>query len=61
MGELPMLTFSIYQDALRQYRWRLKASNGRIIADSGEGYINRSDCQHAINLIKQYAAYATVQ
>lgn len=56
-----MLTFSIYQDTQRQYRWRLKASNGRIIADSGESYINRSDCQHAINLIKQYAPAATVQ
>ncbi|MBW4474717.1 MAG: DUF1508 domain-containing protein [Stenomitos rutilans HA7619-LM2] len=56
-----MLSFSIYQDNLRQYRWRLKASNGQIIADSGEGYINRSDCQHAISLIKQYAPAATVQ
>jgi len=56
-----MLTFSIYLDALRQYRWRLKATNGRIIADSGEGYINRTDCQNAINLIKTNAHSATVQ
>jgi uncharacterized protein len=56
-----MLTFSIYQDTLRQYRWRLKASNGRIIADSGEGYVNRVDCQNAIALIMQNAHSATVQ
>jgi hypothetical protein len=28
----------IYRDARREWRWRLKASNGRILADSGEGY-----------------------
>jgi uncharacterized protein YegP (UPF0339 family) len=56
-----MLNFFVYQDALRQYRWRLKASNGRIIADSGEGYKNLSDCQHAINLIKQHAYSAAIQ
>jgi uncharacterized protein YegP (UPF0339 family) len=55
-----MLSFSIYKNNLRQYRWRLKASNGRIIADLSEGYINRSDCQHAISLIKQNASSAAV-
>lgn len=55
-----MLTFSLYQDSEQQYRWRLKASNGRIIADSGEGYHNLADCQHAIDLIKQHAAAATI-
>ena len=28
----------IYRDAKREWRWRLRAANGRIIADSGEGY-----------------------
>ena len=28
----------IYRDAKREWRWRLRASNGRIVADSGEGY-----------------------
>jgi uncharacterized protein len=55
-----MLSFSIYKDNFRQYRWRLIASNGRIIADSGEGYINLIDCQYAITLIKQNAAAAAV-
>jgi uncharacterized protein YegP (UPF0339 family) len=26
------------------YRWRLWADNGRIIANSGEGYRNKADC-----------------
>jgi uncharacterized protein YegP (UPF0339 family) len=30
----------------------LKADNGRIIADSGEGYKNESDCLDDIRLVK---------
>jgi len=28
--------FEVYGDVGGSYRWRLKASNGRIVADSGE-------------------------
>jgi len=28
----------------RQYRWRLRARNGKIIAASSEGFNNRQDC-----------------
>lgn len=28
----------VYMDAAGQWRWRLKAKNGRIVADGGEGY-----------------------
>jgi uncharacterized protein YegP (UPF0339 family) len=27
-----------YRDVRREYRWRLRSRNGRIVADSGEGY-----------------------
>jgi len=37
----------IYRDARREWRWRLKASNGRIMADSGEGYRRRASARHA--------------
>ena len=30
--------YKIYQDTARQWRWRLIAANGRIIADSAESY-----------------------
>jgi len=33
-----------------QWRWRLRAGNHEIIA-SGESYINKADCLHAIGLI----------
>jgi uncharacterized protein YegP (UPF0339 family) len=32
-------------------QWRLKAGNHETIA-SGESYVNKGDCMHAINLIK---------
>lgn len=48
-----MLTYNIRRDATGQWRWRLRAANGRIIAESGEGYHNRADCEAAIALVKQ--------
>jgi uncharacterized protein YegP (UPF0339 family) len=35
-----------------EWRWRLRAANGRIIAESGESYRNREDCLAAITLVK---------
>lgn len=46
------LLFEKYRDVRNQWRWRLKATNGRIIANSGEGYFNLGDCDHAIELVK---------
>lgn len=42
----------VYKDNSNEWRWRLIAVNGRTIADSGEGYNNRSDCLHGIALVK---------
>lgn len=44
--------FKMYKDVKTQWRWTLYASNHLKIANSGEGYFNRSDCSHAINLVK---------
>jgi uncharacterized protein YegP (UPF0339 family) len=48
-------TFRVYQDAAGEWRWRLAAGNGRLIAASGEGYQNRQDCLHGIELVKASA------
>jgi uncharacterized protein YegP (UPF0339 family) len=45
--------YEIYKDAQGHWRWRLWAANAKIIADSGEGYNDRRDCEHAIDLVKQ--------
>ena len=46
------MKFETYVDSRIEWRWRLKADNGKIIADSGEGYKNYTDCLHAIDLVK---------
>ena len=45
------MKFWVYRDTNRQWRWYLKAANGRKIANSGEGYWNKSDCLAAIDLV----------
>ncbi len=55
------MTFVVYKDSANQYRWRLFANNNRIIADSGEGYYNKTDCLHGIQLVQQYAHSGSVQ
>lgn len=47
--------YEVYKDNVGQYRWRYVASNGRIIADSGESYTDKSNCQHGINIMKASA------
>lgn len=37
----------LYRDKQKQHRWRLKATNGRLMADCGEGYRRRIDCWRA--------------
>jgi uncharacterized protein len=55
--------FEIYkdQDNPQDFRWRLRANNGEIIADSGEGYNDKDDCEHGIELVQTQSSTATVQ
>jgi len=41
----------IYRDKKSEWRWRLKAMNGKIIANAGEGYKNKKDCTTMIDCI----------
>jgi uncharacterized protein YegP (UPF0339 family) len=54
------MTFEMYKDAKNEFRWRLKASNGQIIATGGQGYGAKADCKHAIESIMKNAATATI-
>ncbi|MBK6418455.1 MAG: DUF1508 domain-containing protein [Ignavibacteria bacterium] len=38
----------IYTDKIGMWRWDIVASNGCIIADSGEGYTRPSSCRNSI-------------
>jgi uncharacterized protein len=53
--------FQLYKDRKGEYRWRLRARNGEIIADSNEGYSSKASCKHGIDLVKQQAANAEVE
>jgi uncharacterized protein YegP (UPF0339 family) len=41
--------------------WHLRADNNRIIATGGEGYKNKNDCLHGIELVKELAPTAPVE
>ena len=47
------MNFHVYKDNAGEWRWHLKSANGQIIADSGEGYVNKQDCLNGINLVKE--------
>ena len=46
----------IYRDGRREWRWRLKASNGRIMADGGEGYRRLGSARRAANRVRSILA-----
>lgn len=55
------MKFILYRDRKREWRWRLKARNGRVIADSAEGYKRKRDAEYGVLLIQAYAAIAEVE
>lgn len=51
--------FEMYQDKAGEYRFRLKARNGKIIAVS-EGYTAKAGCLNGIESVKNNAAEAEI-
>ena len=51
--------FEMYVDKAGQYRFRLKAKNGKVIATS-EGYVAKASCENGIDSVKKNAAEAEV-
>ncbi|WP_254546938.1 HVO_2922 family protein [Halomarina pelagica] len=54
-------TFEVFRDAAGEWRWRLVASNGNVIADSGEGYRSKQGVERGIESVKRTAAEAPVE
>jgi len=52
--------FEVYEDNAGEYRWRLRHTNGNIIADSGEGYASESGAEDAAVRVREYAPEAHV-
>ncbi len=55
----PHPKFEMYVDKAGQYRFRLKATNGQIIATS-EGYVAKVSCENGIDSVKKNAAEAEI-
>lgn len=51
--------FEVYADKAGEFRFRLKAANGQIIA-TGEGYKAKRSCMNGIESIRKNAADSTV-
>ena len=51
--------FEVYTDKAGEYRFRLKATNGQIIAVS-EGYTSESGCLNGVESVKKNAADAEI-
>ena len=49
--------FELYEDKAGQFRFRLKATNGKIIATS-EGYVTKAACENGIDSVKTNAPEA---
>ena len=56
-----MWKFTVYRDQGGEFRWRLKSSNGRIVADSGEGYSTRSNAKQAAERARRSIASAQIE
>jgi len=54
-----MPKFEIYKDASGQFRFRLKAPNGEIIA-VGEAYTTKDACKNGIASVKENASKAEI-
>lgn len=52
--------FEMYEDKAGEFRFRLKAKNGQIIA-TGEGYKAKSGCKNGIESIRKNAPDAKVE
>lgn len=51
--------FEVYLDKVGEYRFRLKATNGQVIA-VGEGYTAKAGCMNGIESVKKNAHEAPV-
>ncbi|MCD9031198.1 DUF1508 domain-containing protein [Luteimonas sp. Y-2-2-4F] len=55
-----MLRFEIHRDHADRWRWRLIAANGRLVADSGEGYASEHNALRAAVRTQALAPQAAI-
>ena len=52
------MKFEIYADSGGSYRWRLRATNGQIVATSGESFASKANARSAAENVKARAGDA---
>jgi len=52
--------FEVYKDKKGEFRFRLKSSNGQVIA-TGEGYSTKKACLNGIESIRKHASDAKLE
>ena len=57
---MPEPVFDMYKDSRGEWRWRLKAPNGQVIATSGEGYKDKTGCEDGIASVKKNVPTAKI-
>ena len=60
VAEVKHPKFEIYNDKAGEFRFRLKAKNGEIIAVS-EGYTSKDSCENGIESVKKNAPDAEIE
>ena len=60
-GKAKPAVFEVYKDKGGEFRFRLKDSDGDLLAISGKGYDKKEDCLAVIDAIKKDAAKAKVE
>lgn len=53
--------FEVYRDRASEWRWRLVAANGNIIADSAEGYASKQGATRGIRSVRRCAREAEIR
>jgi uncharacterized protein len=51
----------LYRSPNGEYRWRLRATNGQVIATCGEGYSSKAAAQSGIESVKRVAESAPIE
>lgn len=49
--------YEVVRDTKKEFRFNLIANNNEVILTSSEGYVNKSDCLHAIEICQRYSPY----
>jgi uncharacterized protein YegP (UPF0339 family) len=50
--------FEVYQDRAGEWRWRLRAKNGQIVANGGEAFASKGNVLRSIKAVRKAVARA---